>query len=196
VKTTTRFALILIACCLGGCSGFLQNISPFGSNPGKPAAGTPESTNEQVRHVVDQVKTAGERNELSSVAVDLPRQPLEAIIRYDLTYPESCGGHRFRLYESDGIQVLEYVYTSLDNREFEIRDYIQGPGPFVEAGLWSAYDHTADTIDDMNLQYEQRGTGAIIGTYSRGAVSSLPDEQKRILAMAYENALADVETCT
>ena len=194
MKTTTRALLILGCCfCLGACSGWNWNL--LGSS--KPATGSgPSVTDVQVQRVVDQVKTAGTRTELSSVAVKLPKQPTASITSYELTFPESCGGHRFRLYESEGLQVLEFTYTALDDREFEIRDYVQGPGPFIEAGLWSAYDHTADTIDDMYLEFEERGTGAIIGTYSRGAVSKLPDEQKRVLATAYESALLDVQACS
>ncbi len=194
MKTTKRAALILLCFFLGACSGFLESLG-LGADSA-PTETRLSGTDEQVRQVIAQVKTAGVRAELSSVAVDLPKQPLRSITRYDLTYPESCGGHRFRLYESEELQVLEYVYTALDDREFEIRDYVQGPGPFVEAGLWSAYDHTADTIDDMYLEFEERGTGAVIGTYSRGAVSTLPDEQKRVLATAYENALVDVQKCS
>ena len=193
-SAATAGVLLMSFATLGGCTGFLAELGA----PGFSGAELPDPsvrTREQIQQVIDRVKVSGARSELHSQALELPRKPLVAITTYDYTFAENCGGHRFRYYDLEDAQILEYVYAGPEGTQYEIRDYVSGPEVFVEAGLWSAYDHTADSVDDMMLEFRDRGTGILAGTYSRGAMTSLPEEEKRVLARAYENALSDVERC-
>ena len=148
-----------------------------------------------VQHTVDFVKTAGEARVLTSHAVHLPIHPLQAITAFDYAFPGECGGHRFRVYESDGTQILEFEYAAAGGRNYVIRDYVSGPSPFISAGLWGAYDHTADSVHDMSLHYEKRGSGRLKGTYSRGAITDLDVSAQRTLGNAYESAIRDSYGC-
>jgi hypothetical protein len=148
-----------------------------------------------VRGTVDIVKTAGEARVLSSHAVHLPIHPLQAITAFDYAFPGVCGGHQFRVYESNGTQILEFAYAPSGGRLYIIRDYVSGPSPFIRAGLWGAYDHTADGVHDMQLRFEQRGSGILKGTYSRGAITDLDASAQRTLGHAYASAIQESYSC-
>jgi hypothetical protein len=148
-----------------------------------------------ITQTVDTVITQGSQNRVSSRAIRLPERPLGEIAVFGYQFPLSCGGHEFRVYEAQDMQILEYQYDSNDGGTQMIRDYITGPSPFVRAGLWSAYDHTADSISTMTSQFEQRGAGMFNGVYSRGLVTNLPNVERRALGSAYQQALSDVHGC-
>ena len=67
---------------------------------------------------------------------------------------------------------------------------------FIEAGLWTAYDHTGDGVSDMTLKYAKRGSGILTGTYSQGPVTGLDVRSKRMLGTAYDRALRDSVGCS
>jgi len=148
-----------------------------------------------IRQTIDTVITQGNQGRLSSRAIRLPERPLGEIAVFGYQFPLSCGGHQFRVYETHDAQILEYQYDANDGGTQMIRDYISGPSPFVEPGLWSAYDHTADSISTMTSQFEQRGAGMFNGVYSQGLVTNLPDVEQRALGSAYQQALSDVYDC-
>ena len=148
-----------------------------------------------ITQTIDTVITQGSQNRVSSRAIRLPERPLGEIAVFGYQFPLSCGGHEFRVYEAQDMQILEYQYDSNDGGTQMIRDYITGPSPFVRAGLWSAYDHTADSISTMTSQFEQRGAGMFNGVYSQGLVTNLPDVEQRALGSAYQQALSDVYGC-
>ena len=70
-----------------------------------------------------------------------------------------------------------------------------GPSPFVAPGLWSAYDHTEDSISTMRSQVEQRGDRLFKGVYSQGLVTGLADVEQRALGSAYQQAIGDAYAC-
>jgi hypothetical protein len=148
-----------------------------------------------VQSTIGTIKLQGHQDRLSSRAIRLPERPLGEIAVFGYQFPMSCGGHKFRVYEAQNTQILEYQYDSNDGDTHMIRDYISGPSPFVEPGLWSAYDHTAGSISTMTSQFEQRGAGMFNGVYSQGLVTNLPDVEQRALGSAYQQALSDVYDC-
>ncbi len=148
-----------------------------------------------VRVTIGTIKMQGSQDRLSSQAIRLPERPLGEIAVFNYQFPSTCGGHEFRVYEADDMQILEYEYAVDDGDAFLIRDYISGPSPFIQPGLWTAYDHTANSIATMTSQFEQRGVGMFNGVYSRGLVTNLPPVEQRALGSAYQRALNDVYGC-
>lgn len=148
-----------------------------------------------VRSTIGTVKTQGSQDRLGSRAIHLPEQPLGGITAFAFQYPSQCGGHEFHVYEADGVQILEYNYAARDGESHNIRDYIAGPSPFVQPGLWTAYDHTADSISTMTPQYEKRGDRMFTGVYSQGLVTNLPSYDQKYLGQAYQKALSDAFAC-
>lgn len=148
-----------------------------------------------IRQTIDAVISQGSQNRVSSRAIRLPERPLGEIAVFGYQFPENCGGHEFRVLEAQDTQILEYSYTTSDGDTRTIRDYIAGPNPFVQPGLWTAYDHTADSISTMTSQIEQRGTGKFNGVYSQGLVTNLAAVEQRALGSAYRQALRDVYGC-
>ena len=148
-----------------------------------------------VRGTVDIVKTVGDVSEIGSHAIRLPSNPLRTITAFDYEFPDICGGHHFRVYEANGTQILEYAYAPPDGKGHVIRDYVTGPNPFIGAGLWTAYDHTGDSVSDMDLTFSSRGSGIFTGTYSQGPVTGLDRSARRVLGRAYDRALRDSQAC-
>ncbi len=148
-----------------------------------------------VRSTIGTVKTQGSQDRLSSRAIRLPEQPLGEITAFAFQYPSQCGGHEFHVYEADGMQILEYNYAASDGGSHDIRDYIAGPSPFVQPGLWTAYDHTADSISTMTPHYEKRGDRMFNGVYSQGLITNLPSFDQKSLGKAYQQALSDAFAC-
>ncbi len=149
-----------------------------------------------VRVTIGTIKTQGSLNRLGSHAIRLPEQPLSEISVFNYQFPSSCGGHEFRVYEADSLQILEYEYAPVAGRSYVIRDYVSASNPFVKPGLWTAYDHTADSIATMSSQFEKRGYGMFNGVYSQGLVTNLPAEDQLELGNAYRRALGDVNGCS
>jgi len=190
-------AAVAIACA--GC----ESIGSLGGGTKSMSAASAQSTgssasygNENsVQTTIDVVKMQGDSRRVSSMAVRLPERPLGEIAVYTHRYPDSCGGHEFRVYEATETQILEYSYAGRDGKSHLIRDYVTGPSPFVAPGLWGAYDHTADSISTMTAKLEQRGDRLFDGVYSQGLVTGLPNLEQRTLGNAYQKALNDISAC-
>jgi len=148
-----------------------------------------------VQAAIGAVKLQGNLGRVSSRAIRLPERPLGEIAVFGYQFPLTCGGHEFRVYEAQDMQILEYQYAAHDGATHMIRDYVSGPNPFVEPGLWTAYDHTAGSISSMTSQFEQRSGGSMNGVYSQGLVTGLPVSEQRALGSAYQRALSDVYAC-
>ena len=144
---------------------------------------------------VELVKTIGKSSKIGSHAIRLPSRPMHAVTTFDYVFPDSCGGHHFRVYESDGTQILEYAYAPSNGKPYAIRDYVTGPSPFIRAGLWTAYDHTGESVSGMRVQFAKRGDGMLAGTYSQGLVTGLDASSRRVLGTAYDRALRDTYAC-
>jgi len=149
-----------------------------------------------VQATIGTIKSQGSQDRLSSRAIRLPERPFEEIAVFDYQFPQSCGGHDFRVLETGETQILEFEYAANDGNTHMIRDYVSGSNPFVKPGLWTANDHTAESISTMTSKFEQRGDGMFNGVYSQGLVTSLPATQQRELGSAYQQALSDVYDCS
>ncbi len=200
-KTRPKITLILVGMglFLSGCAGLADGFAAFRNFFTVPKievnAAAEYGVETDVQGTIEFVKTAGDVSVISSRAIRLPSNPLRAITAFHYEFPGDCGGHQFRVYEADGTQILEYAYDSGNGDVDLIRDYISGPSPFIQAGLWSAYDHTRDSIVNMSLKFERRGDGILKGTYSQGPVTGLNSMDKRALGLAYDRALRDSHFC-
>jgi len=184
---------------LAGCASLANGLAAFFAKIAAPgtevSAVAGYGAESDVQGTIDIVKSAGDVSVVSSRAIRLPKNPLHAITTFAYEFPGDCGGHRFRVYEADGTQILEYAYAAGDGGAYLIRDYISGPSPFIQAGLWSAYDHTEDSVANMSLHFETRIDGFLAGTYSKGPVTGLNTPEKQAFGRAYEQALRDTHIC-
>lgn len=200
-RRTVSGALISAALFSGGCAHVADAFAFLGGRGGETrrsetvSGEPPYGAASDVREAIDLVKTAGTATVISSRALRLPSHPLSAVTAFDYLFPETCGGHRFRVYELSDIQILEFEYAASDGRRYVIRDYISGPNPFIAPGLWTAYDHTEDSVADMSLQFGIRGSGILRGTYSQGPVTGLELQAQHTLGRAYDRALRDTAGC-
>jgi hypothetical protein len=151
-------------------------------------------TSDAIERAISVVKTYGTESHVSSRAIRLPENPLGEVTVFSLELPSNCGGHAFRVIEADGVRILEFEYTQSAGNNHQIRDYVAGPNPFVQPGLWTAYDHTADSISSMKSQFSNTG-GRHASMYSQGLVTSLPAAERQTLGKAYQSAISDVRSC-
>lgn len=193
------FLPVSAAVLTGGCTIL---VDQFGVLTGRfGAAETAQSntgaygTDSYVRATVNVVKSSGDMSIVSSRALRLPTITLSAITAFDYQFPDDCGGHHFRVYETSESQILEFEYVPADGERFVIRDYLSGQNSFVQPGLWTAYDHTADGISGMRIRFEDRGTGILVGTYSQGLFTGLESMEQRALGLAYGRAVHDIYNC-
>jgi len=191
-------AITCAACAPMGSSGYSSSLG--GTEPMSLTSDTNQSVNQYgndfaIEQTIRAVIRNGSEDRLSSHAIRLPERPLSEIAVFGYRFPSICGGHEFRVYEAKGMQILEYSYAAQDGDKHMIRDYVSGPSPFVQAGLWTAYDHTADSISTMTTQFEKRGDGMFNGVYSQGLVTGLPAVEQRALGNAYQQAISEVYDC-
>jgi len=186
---------ILAASVLACTACVSTGSSKFGTSANATTSPDEFGDNFVVQATIGTIKSQGSQDRLSSRAISLPERPLGEIAVFDYQFPQSCGGHDFRVLETSETQILEFEYAANDGDTYMIRDYVSGPSPFVQAGLWSAYDHTADSISTMTSQFEQRGDGVFNGVYSQGLVTGLSVAEQRALGNAYRDALNDVYDC-
>lgn len=198
VRTRNVLVLAVAAAC-GGCASILDHFPMLGgkSASGEPVASQPvgSAVAADVHETIQAVKDGGDGRKISSRAVRLPSAPLGGMTAFDYRFPESCGGHQFRVYEAQNLQILEFSFVQADGSTRVIRDYTAGPSPFIHAGLWSVYDHTGDGVGDMSLKYELRSSGFLPGTYSQGPMTGLDEGAKSRLNRAYEAAVRDASGC-
>lgn len=195
-KTTLLLAFSAMACGACASSGRSEFNPPRSSgNSSSLASGPVFGDDFSVRQAIGTVKDRGTRSRVSSHAIRLPERPLGAVTVFSFEYPANCGGHTFRVIEADGAQILEFDHPESAGGSNQVRDYVSGPNPFVQPGLWTAYDHTAASINTMTSQFEQRGAGMFNGVYSQGLVTNLPVAEKWALGSAYRQALSDARSC-
>ena len=193
------FLPVSTAVLTGGCTILADQFEALKDRFG--AAETAQSntgiygTDSYVRATVSVVKSSGDMSIIGSRALRLPTVTLSAITAFDYRFPDDCGGHHFRVYETSESQILEFEYVPADGERFVIRDYLSGLNSFVQPGLWTAYDHTANGISGMQIRFEDRGTGILVGTYSQGLFTGLGSMDKRALGLAYGRAVQDIYNC-
>jgi hypothetical protein len=200
VAASRMMALVATAAVCAACgstSGLGTSETASAAGTSAPVAGPSGHYGDldAVHATISTVKLQGQETHLSSRAVRLPERPLGEIAVYGYQFPPGCGAHEFRVLEADGTQILEYRFATANGDTQTIRDYIRGPSPFVAPGLWSAYDHTEDSISTMRSQVEQRGDRLFKGVYSQGLVTGLADVDQRKLGSAYQQAIGDAYAC-
>lgn len=149
----------------------------------------------EVLATVALVKGAGEARQLGSRAVHLPLDEYQPIAEFDYALPPACGGYAFRVYETAKTQILEYAYSDADGAVFLIRDYVLGANPFIKPGLWSAFDHTADTIPYMRAELEETTPPLSPSVYLKALVTGDSESLQRELGMAYKRAVRAAVHC-
>ncbi len=197
----TGLAVTGVLAC-SGCAAWLDGYTTFRAPVDTYEVTTSEwavpgsyGAAETVHATVEIVKSAGNVSRISSRAIRLPSHPLRTITSFEYEFPTDCGGHLFRVYETGSTLILEFEYASAEGSSRVIRDYVTGPSPFIEAGLWTAYDHTGDGVSGMSVQYAKRGAGVFRGTYSQGPVTGLDASSRRNLGAAYDRAVRDTLAC-
>lgn len=199
--TANRMMVLLattVACAACGSTAGLGQGEPANAAAASSQVAGPSGhygDSDAVQATISMVKLQGREAHLSSRAIRLPERPLGEISVYGYQFPPACGAHEFRVLEADGTQILEYRFATPDGESQAIRDYIKGPSPFVAPGLWTAYDHTEDSISTMKSQVEARGDRLFKGVYSQGLVTGLADVEQRALGSAYQQALGDAFAC-
>jgi hypothetical protein len=192
--------VLFIAITCGACTsmgGFGSSLA--GSEAMSFTSGTGQTidqygSGDAIEGAIGVVKIHGTESHVSSRAIRLPENPLGEVTVFSLELPSNCGGHAFRVIEADGIRILEFEYIQSAGDTLQIRDYVAGPNPFVQPGLWTAYDHTADSISSMKSQFSSTG-GRHASMYSQGLVTSLPATKRQTLGKAYQLAISDVRSC-
>jgi hypothetical protein len=141
------------------------------------------------------VKHSGLPQQIGSHGVRLPVQELQPMTLFDYQLPHECGGLSFRVYEGGKTQILEYEYKEPNGAQVAIRDYVSGANPFVGPGLWSALDHTADSVSFMMADLALSRNQLLPEVSSRGLITGLPTLLKREFGLAYRSALHAAVMC-
>jgi hypothetical protein len=193
------FVLLAAASALSACAA-LQGGPTQGSSivaattPRVAPAGAAEIESD-VLATIQAVKGTGSRRVVGSRSVRLPTREHYEIAVFEYELPASCGGYRFRVYESGDTQILEYAYERDGAERFLVRDYVTGSSPFIRPGLWSSYDHTADSVSHMMTAFVETHNPLMPAAYSRGVVTDLAVMTQQELDLAYREAVKAATRC-
>jgi hypothetical protein len=183
---------------LTGCAYFNGAFAPDAGGPAiaeRSGTRAEYGVGQEVLDTVEAVRSAGDVRQLSSRAVRLPTRELQSFTVFDYTLPESCGGYAFRVYDSGITHILEYSYERPDGGTSLIRDYIAGRSPFMTPGLWSSYDHTADSVTHMMTLFAETESRLAPRVYSRGLMTGLAEMTQEELGLAYRDAVRAASVC-
>ena len=191
---------LVSACLAAGAAASLASCTAF---DGRPAHNPSDAARRAAQYggaaevlaTVAAVKRTGHVQQISNRAVHLPVQEFYPMTVFDYELPAECGALAFRVYESGNTQILEYTYVEQDGSELEIRDYISGTNPFIGPGLWTALDHTADSVSFMMTDFAETKNQLIPEVYSKGLITGLPETLQRQLGLVYRNALRAAVLC-
>ena len=135
---------------------------------------------------------------ISNRALNLPNKPANLMLTvYDFKTPDECGGYNFHVYEGEELQILQFDFPE-DGKITRIRDYTQGPTPFVSAGLWGPYDHTDGTTMEMCLlagDGSKDGMALMEGGYEIGWITNIVDWKQAELGTGYADAVKASNRC-
>jgi len=158
----------------------------------------PYGDKQDIITLIDTIKQNSTKTTISNRAVNLPNKPANLMLTvYDFKAPGECGGNNFHVYEGEALQILQFDFLE-DGKTTRIRDYTQGPTPFVSAGLWGPYDHTDGTAMEMCLlagNGSKDGMGLMEGGYEIGWVTDIVDWKRAELGTAYANAVRTTSHC-
>ncbi len=193
-------SLLVSSLVCGGCASFVETLFDSRNGPtplqtGDKRAYSSFGLQPDVYTTVAKVRDAGAVTHLASRAVRLPKRPVGAVTAYEYQLPQSCGSHRFRVYEFEQTQILEYLYDRPDGGQDQIRDYVEGPSAFIKPGLWTSFDHTRSGMSQMRTDVVRTRSNLVPSVYSRGLVSGLAEMTKHDLDVAYRRALIFAEYC-
>ena len=148
--------------------------------------------------LINTIKANSTPSTISNRAVNLPNKPANlALTVYNYRAPRECGSYNFHVYEGDQLQILQFDYPE-DNKTTRIRDYTQGPTPFVSAGLWGPYDHTDGTAVEMCLlagDGRKDGMGLMESGYEIGWITNIADWKQAELGTEYAKAVKTTYHC-
>jgi hypothetical protein len=184
--------LLLAAACVTACADQARRQAESTSRDAVPPDAAIEA---DVLATIRAVKGVGSRRIVGSRAVRLPTREHYEIAVFDYAFPEACGGYRFRVYETGTTQILEYTYDQGSTGRFLVRDYVAGSSPFIRPGLWSSYDHTADSVSNMMTLFVETDNPLMPAVYSRGVVTDLATMTQRELDSAYREAIKAATHC-
>ena len=197
-----KLRLVGGACLVAGAAASLVGCATFGggSEESQDAA---DSSTRMVRYggesdvlaTIAAVKQTGHAQSISNRAVRLPVQEFYPMTRFEYALPAACGNYTFRVYESGATQILEYAMVDAAGAELSIRDYVAGTNPFIKPGLWTALDHTADSVSFMMTDFAETKSQIIPEVYSKGLVTGLPVSLQRELGVAYRRAVHAAALC-
>jgi hypothetical protein len=193
VSGVAALAIAGLAVSLTGCTAVEQAKRGNGAAP--PSGLARYGTEPEVLATVAAVKRAGRVQHISNRAVRLPVQEFHPMTVFDYELPAACGKLAFRVYEAGTTQILEYTYVEPNGAQLEIRDYVTGTNPFVRPGLWTALDHTADSVSFMMTDFAETKNDLIPEVYSKGLITGLPEMLQRELGLAYRNAVQAAALC-
>ncbi|VAW76600.1 hypothetical protein MNBD_GAMMA15-452 [hydrothermal vent metagenome] len=158
----------------------------------------PYGEEQEVLALITTIKNSSKPSAISNRAVNLPNKPANlSLTVYDYDAPGECGGHTFRVYEGDELQILEFDFPE-NNKITRIRDYTRGPTPFVSAGLWGPYDHTEGTAVEMCLlagEGRKDGMGLMESRYVIGWITNIVDWKQAELGAEYASAVSNTNNC-
>ncbi|HHJ17844.1 MAG TPA: hypothetical protein ENJ80_14220 [Gammaproteobacteria bacterium] len=148
--------------------------------------------------LINTIKRTSSPAIISNRALNLPNKPANLMLTvYDFRAPAECGGYTFHVYEGNELQILQFDFPE-NGKIIRIRDYTQGPTPFVSAGLWGPYDHTDGTTMDMCLlagDAGKDGMGLMEGGYEIGWITNIVDWKQAELGTEYANAVSASNRC-
>jgi hypothetical protein len=189
---------LLAMACLSGCAAQQPSAqAPRAAEllPRHATSATPSELESQVLATIQTVKGVGSRRILGSRSVRLPTREHYEISVFDYELPASCGGYRFRVYETGTTQILEYTYDQGSTGPYVVRDYVAGSSPFIRPGLWSSYDHTADSVSNMMVLFTETNNPLMPRAYSRGFGTDLAEMTQIELDSAYRDAVKAATRC-
>jgi hypothetical protein len=186
---------LLAAPLLGGCAA-LQDAPTEVLPAAAPTSASEAEIESEVLATIQTVKGVGSRRVLGSRSVRLPTREHYEITVFDYELPATCGGYRFRVYETGNTQILEYTYEQGSSGPYLVRDYVAGPSRFIRPGLWSSYDHTADGVSNMMTLFTETNSPLMPSAYSRGFGTDLAERTQRELDSAYREAVKAASHCT
>jgi len=181
------------AATVAGCAAFGGRATPSEGDQARRVSRYGGES--EVLAIVAAAKQTGHAHQISNRGVRLPVQEFYPMTQFDYELPAACGGLAFRVYESGSTQILEYTYVEPNGSELEIRDYVAGTNPFIRPGLWTALDHTADSVSFMMTDFAETKNQLIPEVYSKGLITGLPEMLQRELGVVYRNAVHAAALC-
>jgi hypothetical protein len=193
-----KLRLVGGACLAAGAAASLAGCTAFGGSEAQRAASSSivhYGGEADVLATIAAVKQTGRAQSISNRSVHLPVQEFYPMTRFEYELPAACGNYAFRVYESGATRILEYTLVDAAGAELSIRDYVAGTNPFIKPGLWTALDHTADSVSFMMTDFAETKSQIIPEVYSKGLVTGLPAMLQRELGVAYRRAVHAAAVC-